>query len=207
GPAAAARLLPRAPEGPAVLLGRGSGGGPRRLGRADRAGLPPRRGRAPRGRGGGQALRLGPGAEGVRRGGAVRWRDRVAPPPPPRYKRGMFEKIIGMIGDKKKRDVAMMAGGMLRLLGGRKIVALGMFAKGALGLEKEWRRAHPEFEGGFAERWERAIDFYESTHQHPWNRKLHIAGIPVIVGGTVGLLLFRPYRPAWLASAGAFTFG
>src|SRR5262249_58911781 len=106
-----------------------------------------------------------------------------------------------------KRDVAMMAGGMLSLLGGRKIVALGMFAKGALGLEKEWRRAHPEFEGGFAERWERAIDFYESTHQHPWNRKLHIAGIPVIVGGTVGLLLFRPYRPAWLASAGAFTFG
>jgi hypothetical protein len=119
----------------------------------------------------------------------------------------MFEKILGMISDKKKRDVALMAGGMLSLLGGRKIVALSMFAKGAMGLEKEWRRVHPEFEGGLAERWEKAIEFYESTHQHPWNRKLHIAGIPIIVGGTAGLLLFRPYGPTWLVSAGAFTFG
>jgi hypothetical protein len=119
----------------------------------------------------------------------------------------MFEKILGMIGDKKKRDVALMAGGMLSLLGGRKVVALSMFAKGAMGLEKEWRRVHPEFDGGFAERWERAIEFYEGTHQHPWNRKLHIAGIPIIVGGTLGLLLFRPYGPTWLVSAGAFTFG
>lgn len=39
------------------------------------------------------------------------------------------------------------------------------------------------------------------------NRKLHIVGIPMIVGGTAGLLLFSPFRPLWLASAAAFVAG
>jgi hypothetical protein len=117
------------------------------------------------------------------------------------------EKLLGLISDKKKRDVAFLAGGMLSLLGGRKIVGLSLFAKGALGLEKTWRAEHADFDGDFSQRWQRAIDFYEATHEHPLNRKLHIAGIPVILGGTVGLLLFRPYRPAWFVAAGAFTTG
>ena len=52
-----------------------------------------------------------------------------------------------------------------------------------------------------------AIGFYEKTHQNPVNRWLHITGIPMIVGGTVGLLAFKPYRPAWGVSAGAFALG
>ena len=119
----------------------------------------------------------------------------------------MTDTLLGLISDKKKRDVAFMAGGMLSLLGGRKIVGLGMFAKGAVGLEKNWRAEHPDFDGDFSQRWQRAIEFYESTHQDPVNRKLHTAGIPIIVGGTVGLLLFRPYRPAWFVAASAFTTG
>jgi hypothetical protein len=117
------------------------------------------------------------------------------------------DTLLGLISDKKKRDVAFVAGGMLSLLGGRKIVGLSMFAKGAIGLEKNWRAEHPDFDGDFSQRWQRAIEFYESTHDHAVNRKLHIAGIPIILGGTVGLLLFRPYRPAWFVAAGAFTTG
>jgi hypothetical protein len=96
---------------------------------------------------------------------------------------------------------------MLALLAGRKLSALTMFGKGMHGLEKAWREAHPEFEGGLQARWQLALDFYEATHKDATNRKLHIVGIPFIVGGTVGLLIFPSFRPLWGLSAAAFTGG
>lgn len=118
----------------------------------------------------------------------------------------MLQKLISLMPSKKTRDVASMASGMLLLLGGQKWVGLATFAKGAHGLEMHWRDVN-DFDGDFRARWEQAIAFYDETHQHPINRKLHLVGIPIIVGGTAGLLAFRPYRPLWALSAGAFTFG
>ena len=119
----------------------------------------------------------------------------------------MFDKVLSLIPDQKTRDVVSMAGGMVALLGGRKVVGLGMFGRGAYALEQHWRAAHPEFQGNLADRWNKAIEFYESTHKDDTNRKLHIVGIPMIVGGAAGLLIFSPYRPAWFVSAGTFTAG
>ena len=119
----------------------------------------------------------------------------------------MLEKLIGFIPDKRTRNVAMAVGGMGALVAGRKVVALGMFGKGLKGLEECWREAHPNFQGGWKERWEESVLFYESTHTNPVNRKLHVIGIPIILGGAAGLLLFNPYRPLWFAAAGAFAGG
>jgi hypothetical protein len=122
----------------------------------------------------------------------------------------MLEKVLSLVVDEKKRNVAYMVGGMASLLTGSKLGALGLFAKGAFGLEKIWNEAHPEHKaggGGVVERWNRAIHFYESTHMNDTNRKLHIVGIPMIVGGAVGLLVFVPFGPRWLVSASAFTGG
>lgn len=118
----------------------------------------------------------------------------------------MLDKLISLIPDRKTRDVASMAGGMALLLGGRKVVGLGLFAKGAYGLEQRWREVHA-FEGDLEERWEEAVRFYEETHKDPINRKLHGVAIPILLGGTAGLLLFRPHRPLWFLSASAFTLG
>lgn len=114
--------------------------------------------------------------------------------------------VLSLIPDKKTRDVVTTAGGMVLLLSGRKVLALGTFAKGLKGLEETWREVH-DFDGSWAERWDAAVKFYEETHQNPTNRKLHIVGIPIIVGGAAGLLLFPSYRPLWMLSASAFTFG
>ena len=122
----------------------------------------------------------------------------------------MLDRVLRLVSNAKQRDVATMAAGMASLLVGNKVGGLAMFAKGAVGLEEHWRRAHPDFdEGGgtLAERWNRAIHFYESTHQHDVNRKLHIVGIPMIVGGAAGLLLFVPFGPRWWLSWGAFSGG
>jgi hypothetical protein len=119
----------------------------------------------------------------------------------------MFEQLASLIPDPKQRDLALTAGGMVALLAGRKAAAVTLFARGLAGLETHWRRAHPEFEGGLAERWAWSESFYEQTHQDPTNRLLHAIGIPIIVAGTAGLLAFKPFRPAWSVSAGAFAVG
>lgn len=114
--------------------------------------------------------------------------------------------VLSFIPDQKTRDLVTTAGGMVLLLSGRKVLALGTFAKGFKGLEDNWREVN-NFDGTLAERWERAVSFYEETHQDSVNRKLHVIGIPIIVGGAAGLLLFPSYRPMWMLSASAFTFG
>jgi hypothetical protein len=118
-----------------------------------------------------------------------------------------LEKLLNLIPDKRSRNVAFAVSGMGALITGQKVVALAMFGKGARGLEECWREAHPDFRGGLQQRWQKALDFYESTHTHPANRKLHVIGIPIILGGAAGLLIFSPFRPLWFVSAGAFASG
>lgn len=98
-------------------------------------------------------------------------------------------------------------GGMLALFAGRRAMGLGLFAQGLSVLERGWRKAHPEFTGTFGERWKLAEQFYDKTHQNKTNRMLHMVGIPFIVGGAVGLLTLKPYRPAWATAAGSFAIG
>ena len=119
----------------------------------------------------------------------------------------MLNTVLELLPNAKTRNVASTAAGMLGVLAGRKVTGLTLFAKGLWGLEKEWRKAHPEFDGGVVERWNKAIEFYERTHENDVNRKLHIIGIPMILGGTVGLLIFSPYRPMWFLSASSFAAG
>jgi len=119
----------------------------------------------------------------------------------------MLGKVLSLIPQKKQRSVAYAVGGMASLLVGQKVGGLMMFAKGWKGIEEEWRKANPDFDGDFSARWDRAISFYEDTHSEPTNRKLHMIGIPMIVGGAAGLLLFRPFRPFWFASASSFATG
>lgn len=109
--------------------------------------------------------------------------------------------------DRRKRGVALTVGGMGALMTGSKVTALGLVAQGLRDIEAEWRVAHPDFVGGPRERWQAAIEFYEQTHRDPKNRMLHIVGIPIIVGGTTGLLVFPRYSPPWFVAAGAFGFG
>jgi hypothetical protein len=97
--------------------------------------------------------------------------------------------------------------GMGAVCAGRKWSGAALFARGIALLEEHWRTEHPEFRGGFRERWALATEFYEETHTNQLNRWMHIAGIPLIAAGTVGLLAARPYRSAWAVSAGAFTAG
>jgi len=121
----------------------------------------------------------------------------------------MLSKVHGLLSlvPEDKRDVALAGAGMVALLAGQKLTGIALFAKGAAGLEKQWRVKHPEFQGGMKERWAAASDFYAQTHAHPMNRKLHMIGIPLIVGGTVGLLAAPRYTPPWFAAAGSFAGG
>jgi hypothetical protein len=105
------------------------------------------------------------------------------------------------------KDVLLTGGGMAMLLTGNKVSALGMFAKGFLGLERRWREANPQVPDTIGARWEAAIRNYDSTHQHPTNRLLHKIGIPMIVAGTAGLLVHRRFRPTWALSAWSFSVG
>lgn len=118
----------------------------------------------------------------------------------------MLTRILDHLSDKKRRDLACTYGGMGLLLLGQKTLGLVVFAKGFAGLEEAYRATN-EFDGTAAERWERAVAFYEATHQDATNRLLHQVGIPMILGGAAGLLAFKPFRPLWAVSAGSFTLG
>ncbi len=109
--------------------------------------------------------------------------------------------------DEKQLDVAKVVGGMALVLLGRKLEGLSLFGKGIYDLEKKYREKHPDLEPGFDNRWAKAVEFYEETHQDETNRTLHRWGIPMIVGGAVGLLAAKPYKTPWLVSAGAFALG
>lgn len=117
------------------------------------------------------------------------------------------DTLMAVVTDRKTRDIACAVGGMGALAAGGKLMALGLFAKGAVGLEQTWREKHPEFQGGFGARWQKAAEFYEATHQNPTNRVLHMIGIPMIVGGAVGLLVSPSFSPPWALAATTFDAG
>jgi hypothetical protein len=119
----------------------------------------------------------------------------------------LLESALSRIADRKVRGQVCAAAGMVSLVTGNKLTALGLFTAGLRDLEAEWRAAHPDFQGGAQERWRAAIEFYEKTHAEPTNRALHVVGIPIIVGGTTGLIVFPRYSPPWFLSAGAFVGG
>lgn len=107
----------------------------------------------------------------------------------------------------RKAGIKWAVGGMATLLSGQKVAALTMFARGFGQLERAWRERNPEFQGDLRARIDAAIAFYESTHQNKVNRQLHLIGIPMVVGGAVGLIATPSFSPPWIASAGAFTAG
>ncbi len=119
----------------------------------------------------------------------------------------MLEKLTRALKDEKSRDLALVAGGMLGIMTGAKATPLAMFAVGARGLEKHWRRAHPDFDGDLRERWQRAIDFYDETHNDPTNRVLHTVGIPMIAGGFLGMLAAPRWTAPWWLANGSWTAG
>jgi len=119
----------------------------------------------------------------------------------------VLERLLEQTLGEKNKNVALAGIGMGALLTGQKIPALVLFGKGFAGIEKHWRAAHPDFDGNLEDRWQEAIRFYEATHQEKTNRKLHIVGIPMILGGAAGLLLFSPFRPLWFVAASSFTAG
>jgi hypothetical protein len=118
----------------------------------------------------------------------------------------MLDKALALL-PPEQRSLALTAGGMAALLGGNKLLGAGLFMRGVAGLEANWRARRPRFEGGLPERWRCAARFYEQTHRHPVNRALHMAGIPMIVGGAVGLLTMPSYSPPWALAAGSFATG
>ena len=119
---------------------------------------------------------------------------------------GMLKKFVAFVPEEK-RDQAMAVAGGAALLSGQKFTAIVMLSRGASGLEKKWRVRHPEFNGTFQQRWDAATSFYEQTHRNPTNRVLHMVGIPLIVGGAMGLLFSPRYSPPWFLSATAFAGG
>lgn len=118
----------------------------------------------------------------------------------------LFDTVLRVV-PAEKRDVALAAGGMAAILTGQKLTGLVMFGKGVYGLEKQWRLKHPGFDGTWSQRFAHAAEHYEATHRNPTNRVLHMVGIPMILGGTVGLLASPRWTPPWFLSAGAFAGG
>ena len=107
--------------------------------------------------------------------------------------------------------VALSFAGMGALCAGFKKSALALFGAGVRLLEQDWRARHPEFIGNAAERWQASLAFYRDTHQNSTNRTLHLIGIPLIVGGAVGLFASKPLSPVsgllWIGSLSAFATG
>lgn len=106
-----------------------------------------------------------------------------------------------------KRDQALTAAGSAALLTGQKLTAVGMLARGIVGLERQWRAAHPEYKGGAVRRWKLATQHYAAMHHDPTGRLLHVASVPLILGGATGLLFSPRYTPPWFLAAGAFASG
>lgn len=109
--------------------------------------------------------------------------------------------------DNKQMGTSEVIGGMAMLLLGHKAKGLMMFGHGFYTLEQEYRKSHPHLEPGLKARWQEAVTFYEETHQNETNRTLHRLGIPVIIGGAMGLFAAKPYRLPWMVSAIAFAGG
>lgn len=118
----------------------------------------------------------------------------------------MLELIGELLGDSRDRDTAMVVGGVAAAMAGLKGSALAMLGKGAAGLERRWRE-DKSFKGNLSERWQEAVSAYEETHHDTTNRRIQMVGVPLIVGGGVGLIAIPSYTPPWLVALGAWTAG
>lgn len=120
----------------------------------------------------------------------------------------MLEKIATALRDEKTRDLALVAGGMIGIMTGAKLVPVALVAAGARGIARRAAQQAPEHRGeAFSDRWQRAIDHYDATHQNKVNRTLHTIGIPMILGGTIGLLAAPRYTPPWWVANGSYATG
>jgi hypothetical protein len=119
----------------------------------------------------------------------------------------MLDSILNRLPKGRDRGLVLAVGGMGALLAGGKTLGITLFAGGFADLESAWREAHPEFTGDLKARWAEAVSFYEATHRDPTNRILHVVGIPLILGGVLGLLVAPSYSPPWWVAAGAFGTG
>lgn len=109
--------------------------------------------------------------------------------------------------DKKKLGGFEVLAGMGLFLLGRKIEGLAVFGKGIYDLEKAYKEKNSDLKPEFSDRWDKAVTFYNQTHQNDMNRKLHVIGIPIILSGAAGMLGNKTYTPLWFASAGSFAVG
>lgn len=116
-------------------------------------------------------------------------------------------ELTEIITSKKKRSLALLAGGAASLMAGGKVTPVALMLAGMKGLEDEWRAANPEFRGSLKERFDLAIEHYDATHQHEINRALHTIGIPLALGGFVGMLVAPRYTPPWWIANGSWTVG
>ena len=119
----------------------------------------------------------------------------------------MIENLIEKLPNRKARGAGLAGAGFAALLAGRKVAGASLLAKAIADLEAEWHAAHPEFSGGFAERWQRAVQRYAEVHQHPANRLMHALSAPLLGVGSLGLLASKPLRPLWWVGAGSFLSG
>lgn len=106
--------------------------------------------------------------------------------------------------------VGLAVTGMAALCVGSKRSALLLFSAGIAQIERDWRARHGSFRGDLRQRWQLALDFYRTSHEHPINRRLHVVGIPLIVGGAVALLAAPRIglgSRVWLAGAASFGAG
>lgn len=92
------------------------------------------------------------------------------------------------------------------LLTGQKIPAISLISRTFVRNERRWRHDH-EFKGDTNARLGLALIFYDATHQKPLYRALRIGSVPAMLGGGLGLFLFRPWLPFWHASAATFIGG
>lgn len=109
--------------------------------------------------------------------------------------------------NKKQIGTAEVIAGMGLVMLGHKAKGLALFGHGIHGLEQAYRYSHPHLAPGLKARWQESVTFYDATHQDETNRTLHRWGIPVILGGALGLLAARPYRLPWVLAAVAFGGG
>ena len=119
----------------------------------------------------------------------------------------MLDELTKLLSDEKNRHLALLAGGTAGLMAGGKATPVAMMLAGMKGLEDRWRAEHPEFRGGLKERFDLAIEFYDQTHRDPVNRALHTVGIPMIVGGFLGMLAAPRWTPPWWIANGSWTVG
>ena len=115
--------------------------------------------------------------------------------------------LTSLLPAGRKRGVVLTGGAAFALLGGNKLAACMLLARGVANLEQAWVADHPHWDGTWSDRLAHALAAYERSHTDPINRRMHRIGLPMIVGGTVGLLAFRTLGPLWLISAGSFVAG